>query len=69
MYIVTAIRDTSDSEYGVEIAGIFDDENKAYAAKEEIETWMEENEYENYEVFVTPMNINCIKWYDIDKTV
>ncbi len=69
MYIVTAIKDTYDSESGIEIVGIFDAEDKAYSAKAEISTWMEANGYKDYEVFVSAMDTNHIQWHEIDKKV
>ena len=42
MYMVTAIRDTYEAN-GVEVAGIFDTEEKAYEAKAKVVEWMEEN--------------------------
>ena len=69
MYIVTAIKDTYDSECGIEIVGIFDIEDKAYLAKSEVEEWMESNGYENYEVFVSTMDVNHIEWHEINKKI
>lgn len=66
MYIVTAIRDVYESN-GVEVAGIFDTEEKAYKAKEKVEKWMEDNECEYYEVFVSNTKINHIAWYEIEE--
>ena len=69
MYIVTAIKDTYDSECSVGIVGIFDKEDKAYLAKSEVEKWMESNGYENYEVFVSTMDVNHIAWHEINKKI
>ena len=69
MYIVTAIKDTYDSECGIEIVGIFDNQDKAYIAKSEVEKWMESNGYENSEVFVSTMDINHIAWHEINKKI
>lgn len=68
MYMVTAIRDTYEA-YGVEVAGIFDTEEKAYEAKAKVVEWMEDNDYEDYEVFVSPMDINRIEWYEIEENI
>lgn len=68
MYMVTAIRDTYEAN-GVEVAGIFDTEKKAYEAKAKVVKWMEDNDYEDYEVFVSPMDINCIKWYEVEEDI
>lgn len=69
MYMVTAIRDTYDVECGVEVAGVFDDTEKAYEAKLRVEKWMEENEYEDYKVFVSRVSVNNIAWYEIDEDI
>ena len=68
MYMVTAIRDIYETN-GVEVAGIFDSEEKAYEAKSKIEAWMEKEEYEDYEVFVNPVKVNHIAWYDIEADI
>ena len=68
MYMVTAIKDTCEAN-GVEVAGIFDTEEKAYEAKQKVEAWMEENEYEDYEVFVNPMDVNRIEWYEVEEDI
>lgn len=66
MYIVTAIRDVFDFA-GVEVAGIFETEEKAIEAKQQVKQWMKDNEHENSEVFATPIEANKLTWYDIDK--
>lgn len=68
MYMVTAIRNTDETN-GVEVAGIFDTEEKAYEARAKVAEWMEENEYENYEVFVSPMSVNRIAWYEVEEDI
>ena len=68
MYMVTAIRDTYEAN-GVEVAGIFDTEEKAYEAKAKVVEWMEENEYEDYEVFVSLMSVNHITWYEVEEGI
>lgn len=68
-YMVTAIRDTDDHEYGVEVAGIFDTEEKAIKAKNKVKNWMEEEEYEDSEVYIHPMNMNRLEWYDIEEDI
>lgn len=69
MYIVTAVRDIYESDFGVEIAGIFDSEEKALKAKEKVITWFEENEYENYAIVAAPCNVNCLDWYEINEEI
>ena len=68
MYMVTAIRDTYEANW-VEVAGIFDTEEKAYEAKAKVVEWMEENEYEDYEVFVSLMSVNHITWYEVEEDI
>ena len=68
MYIVTAIMDTYDAN-GVEIAGIFDTEEKAIKAKARVEKWMEEEECEDYEVFIGTLEINKLDWYEIKENI
>lgn len=68
MYMVTAIRDIHEAN-GVEVAGIFDTEEKAYEAKAKVVEWMEENKYEDYEVFVNPIGVNHIGWYEVEEDI
>lgn len=68
MYLVTAIRDIYESN-GVEVVGIFDTEEKAYSAKAKVVEWMEENEYEDFEVFVNKMQVNHIAYYEIEEDI
>ena len=68
MWLVTAIKDTCESN-GVEVAGIFGTKEKAYEAKQKVEVWMEENGYEDYEVFATHMDVNRIKWYEVEEDI
>ena len=69
MYLVTAIRDIYSEEKGVEVAGIFDTEEKAYSAKSAVEKWMQDDEYEYYEIFVSPIEVNYLNWYEIEKYI
>ena len=68
MYIVTAIRDVDETN-NVEVAGVFDTPEKAYEAMEIVREWMENNEYDNYEVFVHPTKINYLAWYEIEQNI
>lgn len=68
MYIVTAIRETDDAT-NVEVAGIFDTPEKAFEAREKVAEWMEQNEYDNYEVFIQPTKVNHLAWYDIEEDI
>lgn len=69
MYIVTAIRDTYEIENGVEIVGVFNTEEKAFKAKAKVIDWMKKEEYEDYEVFVSPISVNNIDWYEIEENI
>lgn len=69
MYMVTAVRDIYEAEYGVEVVGIFDTEEKAFKAKTKVAEWMEKEEYEDYEAFVSPVNVNHIDWYEIEEDI
>lgn len=68
MYIVTAIRDVEEAT-GVEIAGVFDSEPKANAARNEVAEWLSNDGYEDFEVYVLPIEKNMLKWYDINKYI
>ena len=69
MYMVTAIRDVYDAECGVEVVGIFDTEEKALKAAAKVEEWMEEEECEDYEVFISRTKVNHIAWYEIEEDI
>ena len=68
MYIVTAIREIDDTT-NVEVAGIFDTPEKAFEARTKVADWMEENEYDNYEVFIQPTKVNHLAWYEIEEDI
>lgn len=68
MYIVTAIREIDDTT-SVEVAGVFDTPEKAFEAREKVAEWMEQNEYDNYEVFIQPTKVNHLAWYEIEEDV
>ena len=70
LYIVTATRFFDDeTDFIVEIAGIFDTPEKAFEARNKVEEWMEQNEYDNYEVFIQPTKVNHIAWYEIEEDI
>lgn len=69
IYIVTAVKDINTESCGVEVAGIFDTEEKAYQVKDEIMEWLEDNRFEDHEVYVTPITINHLNWYEIEKDI
>lgn len=62
MYLVNVVREVNEEEV-LELAGVFDEEEKAYDAKNKIEEWLEEHGYENYQVFVESSELNAITWY------
>ena len=61
MYLITAVKDVYDAECGVEIAGLFDTKEKAYEAKEKVETWLENEGFEDFEVFIAMAEINMLR--------
>lgn len=68
MYLVTAIRDI-DEATNVEVAGIFNTPEKAFEAREKVAKWMEQQKYENYEVFVNFVEVNHLDWYEIEQYI
>lgn len=71
LYIVTATRYFDDeTDFIVEIAGIFDTPEKAFEAREKVVAWIEKNEYDNYDVFVLQhTRINQLFWYDLEEDI
>ena len=69
IYMVTVVKDVYDANNGVEIAGIFDTEEKAWKAKARVIEWLENEEYEDYEVFVHEQEVNNLTWYEIDENI
>lgn len=69
MYMVTVVKDIYDVNGGVEIAGIFDTEEKAWKAKARVVEWLENEECEDYEVFVRRQEVNNLTWYEIDENI
>lgn len=69
MYLVTAVKDIYEDNNGVEVAGIFDSEEKAQKAKKKVEDWLAEHEFEDSAVFALPCDINKIKWYSIEENI
>lgn len=68
MYLVTVVREVTN-DCGVEVVGIFDSEEKAYKAQAKVEKWMKDNDYDDYEIFVTHTEINCMKWYGLEEFI
>ena len=68
MYIVTAIKNVEEAT-GVEIAGVFDSEEKANDARNDVAAWLSNDGYEDFEVYVYPIEKNMLKWYDINKYI
>lgn len=66
MYMVTAKRHYYDFE-GVEIAGIFDTEEKANKAKEMVEKWMAEECLYNSKVYIQPCELNRLNWHELNE--
>lgn len=67
-WIVTVIQDIYEETSGVEIAGLFSSEAKAYKAKAKVQDWLEKEGREDYAIFVTPVDIDTLKWYEMTET-
>ena len=70
MYLVTVVKDKYYSECGIEIVGMFTTKEKAYIAKEKVTIWLEDEEYDDYEVFVVKYdenNLDLIEWYELEE--
>ncbi len=67
-YLVTVIKD-KDEDINVEVAGVFDTSNQAYTARQHIENWLQTEGFDNYEIFVSPVKMNQLMWYDINKEI
>jgi hypothetical protein len=65
MYIVIAIKELNDPV--VELAGIFDTQEKAFEACKMVEEWLEDDGFDNYDVFVLEAVKNFLVWYDLEK--
>jgi hypothetical protein len=68
-YLVTVIKDKDEENIGVEVAGVFDTSNQADIARQHIENWLQTEGFDNYEIFVSPIKVNQLMWYDIDKEI
>ena len=66
MYLVTVIR---EQETGVEVAGIFDTEEKANEAKKKIRKWMHDNECDDYVIYVISCEVNRLAWYEVEEHI
>lgn len=69
MYLVSVVRDIDENNVGIEVAGIFDTEEKANEAKKKIRKWMIDNEYEDYVIYVTACEVNRLGWYEIEEHI
>ena len=69
MYLVTVVKDIYEEAIGVEIAGMFDTEKKAYEAKAKVVEWLDDEGYEDYKVFVTLYEPNKLNWYEIEENL
>ena len=68
MYLVTVIKDRFDeTNTGVEIAGTFSSEEKAYTAREIVEEWLKKEGFEDGIVMVTECTLDHLGWYEINK--
>lgn len=72
LHIVTAIKDIDmamEAESGVEVAGVFDSEEKAKEAKAVVEQWIADKGFSDSVVFSAPINVNQLNWYDIKRII
>lgn len=69
MFLETAVKDKCEETPGVEIAGVFTTEDKAYEAKWKVQKWMDENGFADTEVFVTPVEPDRLVWYNIGQRI
>lgn len=68
MYLVTVIKDRYDeTNTGVEIAGTFSSEEKAYTARKIVEEWLKKEGFEDGIVMVTECTLDHLGWYEINK--
>ena len=69
MYIVTAVKDIYETDGGVEVAGIFDTEEKAEQAKDSARKYLYEEGWYDCKVFIYPCEVNHLKWYSMEKYI
>ena len=71
VYMVTVKKEPAYDDYdnGVEIAGVFTNENIANKARVAVETWLRNEEYDEAEVMVGRFEINKLEFYDLDKKI
>lgn len=70
VWLVSVVKDIYEEGAGVEIAGIFTTEEKAYEAKAKVIDWLDEEEYEDYEVFVKEYDsseLDVLNWYELEE--
>ena len=65
MYVVMVIKELDDPV--VELAGIFDTQEKANEACETVEEWLKDDGFDNYDVFILGAVKNFLDWCDIGK--
>ena len=61
LYVVKAIKDRDKENYNIEIAGIFDDEEKAFDAEERVRKYLYEEGFYDCLVYVARHELNCIE--------
>lgn len=70
VWLVSVIKDVYEAECGIEIAGIFTTKEKAYEAKAKITEYLEDEEYEDYDIFVIEYDskeLDMLRWYEINE--
>ena len=70
LYLITVIKEPQYDDYscGVEVAGLVE-ESKKEEARKLIENFLEEEGYDEAEIFVTEYIPNQIRFYEIEKNL
>ena len=69
MYVVTATKDVYETDGGVEVAGVFDTEEKAEEATASVRQYLFEEGFYDCEVFILPCEVNYLKWYSMEERI
>ena len=67
LHLVTVVKDIYEDAAGVEIAGLFSSETKANEARLKVQNWLDEEEHEDYAIFVKPVEVDTLSWYEINE--
>lgn len=69
MYVVTAVKDVYETDGGVEVAGVFDTEEKAEEAKASVRQYLFEEGFYDCKVFILPCEVNYLTWYGLEERI